>query len=141
MPKVYSVKNHVFQGEEEIEAEAIAAVNLILDLISKEGASCYGDIAVLSRDGTSDVFRDMMRMLKELNIPFSVKEQTKFIDDAVIGQLIAYLKIIDNFLDDKALAVAMLSPLGGFTENELAAVRTNGDGRFCELVLNDSNEK
>lgn len=141
LPKVYSVKNHVFQGEEEIEAEAIAAVNLILDLISKEGASCYGDIAVLSRDGTSDVFRDMMRMLKELNIPFSVKEQTKFIDDAVIGQLIAYLKIIDNFLDDKALAVAMLSPLGGFTENELAAVRANGDGRFCELVLNDSNEK
>lgn len=52
---------------------------------------------MLSRDGTSDVFRDMMRMLKELNIPFSVKEQTKFIDDAVIGQLIAYLKIIDNF--------------------------------------------
>lgn len=37
--------------------------------------------------------------------------------------------------------MAMLSPLGGFTENELAAVRTNGDGRFCELVLNDSNEK
>lgn len=142
LPRVYSVKNHDCFKESDSIAEATAAVNLIVELIGKEGGKeCYGDIAVLSRNGDAPVTNEMMRMLKELNIPFSVKDKKYYAKDAVVGQLVAYMRIIDNFLDDKSLAVAMLSVIGGFSEDELADIKLHGGKQFCESVLQSRDEK
>lgn len=142
---VYSVKNHQKNAMSKAEAEAALVAHRVSALAKSEvdgKAVSFGDIAVLSRSmGSLESL--IVQKLKEMNIPVTLSEDAYFLERPETGQLINYMRLIDNRLDDEVMAIAMLSPFGGFCEDELAEVRLSGSDPFCALVASaaQSNEK
>ncbi len=138
---VYSVRaeNDVSLSKKEAEANLIAF--RIKELLSNQSELVsLSDIAILTRSmGTLEDL--VIAKLRKMNIPVSLKENAYYRAHPVSGQLISFLRLIDNRRDDKAMALSMLSALGGFGENELADIRLNGEGSFYECVLNSHSEK
>ncbi len=137
---VYSVRAENDASLSKKEAEANLIAFRIKELLSSSELVSLSDIAILTRSmGTLEDL--VIEKLRQINIPVSLKENAYYRTHPVSGQLISFLRLIDNRLDDKAMALSMLSALGGFGENELADIRLNGEGSFYECVLNSPNEK
>ncbi len=135
---VYSVRDNKDTSMLRNEAEATLIAYRVQNLL-EEGVS-PGDIAILTRSMGS--LEDLViEKLKQINLSVSLKEDVRYIDAPVTGQLINFLRLIDNRRDDKAMAVSMLSPFGGFGENELARIRMSADGNFFECVQSSDDEK
>lgn len=86
----------------------------------------YGDIVVLSRSmrGFADV---VLSELKKSGIPASVETRAGVTEFPEVKLLVEFLKVIDNPDSDIPLAAVMLSPVGGFSEEELLEIRRRGD--------------
>lgn len=82
----------------------------------------YGDIAVLVRKQTSTA-RAVLRMLYENGIPVTATAETDILEFPEAQLLLNILSYLDNRQQDIPLASAMLSPLGGFSDSELARIR------------------
>ena len=99
----------------------------VLDKKSKQMRPVrFGDFAILARDlkNYSDV---LCAKLESCGIPvFCDNNRDAFLDAVEISTLIAYLKIIDNPLQDIPLAASLRGPLGGFSDEELAKIRLCG---------------
>lgn len=134
---IYSVKNHEAKNLGSAEAEATLIVYRIVELLksSHNGKPVsFGDIALLTRS-MGELEKLVVEKLRSINVPVSLNEDAYYLYRPETGQLINFLRLIDNRRDDKAMAISMLSPLGGFSENELAGIRLNGSGKFYECVL------
>ncbi len=71
----------------------------------------------------------------EIGIPYVSDNEDTFISSPEVAFLKALLKIIDNPTDDVSLAAVMLSPVYGFTPDELALFRADGGkGPFYRCV-------
>ena len=88
----------------------------------------YSDIAVLARDGATA--KRFMREFALRGIPFDADVPGRLFDRSDIDKLTAFLRIIDNPYQDFALAAAMLSEGGGFTESELMELSDSGTGEY-----------
>lgn len=88
----------------------------------------YSDIAVLVRK--HDSAANIAEAFGRYGIPydFSRPDPAAFTRD--LKAIISMIKVIDNPSDDHALAAAMLSPFGGFAEDELAAISDEGEGEY-----------
>lgn len=134
---VYSVKEHKdedFMSKTEAEATLIAI--RVQELLNKSGDAPvkFGDIAILTRSmGTLESL--VVSKLRQINVPVSLKEDAFYLSRPETGQLISFLRLIDNRLDDKTMAISMLSPFGNFSENELGKIRLSGDGPFHKCVM------
>ncbi|MBE6807017.1 MAG: helicase-exonuclease AddAB subunit AddA [Ruminococcaceae bacterium] len=81
----------------------------------------YKDICILNR-----LSKDMPVFVKELNqmgIPVAVDKGEAFLSTPEVRTALSLLRVIDNPLRDVALAAVMLSPLYGFTTDDLAQIR------------------
>ncbi len=86
----------------------------------------YKDIAVLTRN-FGDSAKEIVKTLKESGIPATVvKSAAAYEGTYEVRCVKSYLGAIADPYDDIAFAGAMLSPFGGFSENELAEIRRNG---------------
>src|SRR5699024_4488341 len=120
LSEVYSVKSDVPSCEGESE-ETAAIVRRIVGLVRDEDRS-YGDIAVLVRRrgvGEDRIAAD----LRALGVPVSLGTAAGRTEGRADKLLVSVLRLADNFYDDISLTAVMLSPMGGFTEDELAAIR------------------
>ncbi len=137
---VYSVKDHDMSKMSKNKAECIEVARRVKELVEKGADFC--DIAILSRKLTAPVFQ-LAELLLDMGVPVSIGESAYFLQRPETGQLIAFLQLIDSHMDDRALAVSMLSPLGGFNENELGKIRLGRSGSFyeCALKAASSDEK
>ena len=137
MPDVYSVKRAPVKApDKNAEAEYICSEikRLVSDVTipdKEKGARRkirYSDIAVLVRK------RRYAQLIAEAfgrcGIPYDSSEVTVASYTGDIGALVSVVKVIDNPLDDYALAAAMLSPVGGFSEDELAEISDCGEGKY-----------
>ena len=99
----------------------------------------YSDIAVLARSSTS--LDELSTYLAKLNIPFDKETQVK--GSHSISILIAMLSIIDNFKQDIPLVTVMKSPLYSFSDEDMADIRLESEGRssFYEAVRRSSHPK
>ncbi len=117
-------------GKRALEAAAIG--NRIIDMIqgpnplfisSKEGErrASYGDIAILLRSmsGWSEEF---VETLTDMGIPAYSETRTGYFSAVEIRTVLDMLRIIDNPRQDIPLAAVMRSPIGKFSDEELAAV-------------------
>ncbi len=81
----------------------------------------------------------------ELVIPYISDNEDTFISSPEICFLKSLLKIIDNPTDDVSLAAIMISPVFGFSPEELALIRAQGGkGSFYKCVCafaNQGNQK
>ena len=82
----------------------------------------YGDIAILVR--TNAGWEDALRKaLKRHGIPAHSGSSTGYFSSEEIRRVMSFLRILDNPLQDIPLYGVLVSPMGGFTEEEIARIR------------------
>lgn len=107
----------------------------------------YSDIVILMKSVKNDggAFRDA---LDSLNVPSFVQKEEYF-ERREIKLMLSLLTLINNHLQDIPLLAVMRSPIGGFTDSELAMIRLmSGKRPFYNAVKEyeagedaDENEK
>ncbi|WP_422447276.1 helicase-exonuclease AddAB subunit AddA [Thermoanaerobacterium sp. DL9XJH110] len=139
-------------GEEPdaIQAEARIVAARIRELVDSDGEGGwyavfdkkegrfrplrYGDIVILLRS-TRDYAPVFMEELSAAGIPVYADLDTGYFDSVEVQTMISLLKIIDNPLQDIPLLSVLRSPIGGFSERELADIRIKGrEGCFYEAL-------
>ena len=101
----------------------------------------YGDIAILLRSLKGRV-NDYVDVLRQNNIPVDAAVTGSYFESPEIGDCLSILKVIDNPLRDIELAAAMRSPVFGFSDSELFAVRQAAepsDMPFYNCVLRSAS--
>jgi ATP-dependent exoDNAse (exonuclease V) beta subunit (contains helicase and exonuclease domains) len=94
----------------------------------KDGYICYDDITVLVR--AKKIFtEEIYNQLLLAGIPVSAEFSYSLYEYFEITQLIDYLKLIDNSMQDIPLLSVLKSCIGRFTDGELAQVRIKIQGR------------
>ncbi|MCR4849653.1 MAG: helicase-exonuclease AddAB subunit AddA [Lachnospiraceae bacterium] len=87
----------------------------------------YGDIVILLRSMT-DVAAAINKVFSEEGIPCHMSLKTGFFEAREIQDIIHMLKVIDNPLQETALFGAMTSFFGGLSDEDVAVIRTKGNG-------------
>lgn len=101
----------------------------------------YGDIAILLRSGKRNAVY-YAQELEKLGIPAFFESSSSFFDLPEIQLALSILRVIDNPAQDIPLLSAMLSPVFGFTADDLAKIRSDyRQGSFYSAVLRASREK
>lgn len=88
-----------------------------------------GDICILTRKRNKSA-AGIVRALTDAGYPVSGAQDNDLVYRPEVRQIIDILSYIDNTLQDIPLATAMLSPLGGFTYDELSAIRIAFKGQY-----------
>ena len=142
---------HLIEKGEEFETEAEYVAKLINKSVKnketvqeKDGTlrPCnYGDFCILLRaPGKSG--QEYLEALQEYNIPAYSDQGQDISASWVLQPIIATLQTIDNPAKDVPLIAAMLSPLFGFTPDDVNAIREKQmRGPFYAAVLRSEDEK
>lgn len=80
-----------------------------------------GDICILSRKRNKTA--DIVRALTDAGYSVTGEQDSDILNKPEVKQMLDVLSYIDNAKQDVPLATALLSPLGGFTCDQLATVR------------------
>lgn len=121
--------------EAQYEIESNLVVDKINDYITRINSQSkakeyeFKDIAILTRKKGENI-RYLYNKLQENNIPVSVELKSNLFDNPEVIFLISFLKILNNFEDDIALASVMKNPIFAFDENEFVEIKTFKDDRF-----------
>ncbi len=104
----------------------------------------FSDFCILFRSGKKAV-TPFTKVFEKFNIPFVSDNKSSFLQSPEIGFVISLLRIINNPTDDVSMLSVLLSPVYGFTPDELATMRTeNSRGNIYSCVVTASesgNEK
>ncbi|MCH5210497.1 MAG: helicase-exonuclease AddAB subunit AddA [Oscillospiraceae bacterium] len=95
----------------------------------------YRDIVILMRSvkSSGDMLSDM---LAKFNIPAFVQKEEYF-ERREIKLILSLISLINNHMQDIPLVAVMRSPIGGFSENELAMIKIDYKGKsFYKAVKN-----
>ena len=82
-----------------------------------------GDICVLTRKRSNAAVQAVMRTLGNAGYGVTGVAEQNVLEISEVRQVCDVLEFLDNSLQDIPLASAMLSPLGDFTEDELAEIK------------------
>ena len=131
---VYSVKNDVRKTRLTREGRAVVSIierevnSQHYDLNAKDLVNTgYGDICILTRKNKGYSNEGIVQALKAAGIPVAGAQEENICNLAEVKEMLDILSLIDNAEQDIPLVTALLSPLGGFDENELALIRIKGD--------------
>ena len=117
--------------EDRRAAEARYIADLIRDMVSrgmtvtadkKTRPVRYGDIVILLRKGKGSA-EQYVRGLEAEGIPAWAEESGGFFETAEVSTVVSLLKVIDNANQDIPLLALMLSPIYGFSNEEIARIR------------------
>ena len=146
-PRIYDVWEEAFSEKTEAPDPAASCVaDIIADECGKtyydpkderEKRIGYSDIAILTRRGEDKATQKLVKELTARNIPVVSRVSQNVLDYPEIQALTEALKLTDCFKSDIPLATVMLSPVGGFCEEDLAEIvrfsRERGvKGGFCD---------
>lgn len=82
-----------------------------------------GDICILTRKNKGPSVEGIVGALESAGYPVSGAQDANICCRPEVKQMLDILSVIDNAEQDLPLVTALLSPLGGFTEDELAKIR------------------
>lgn len=121
---LFFVKDEESDAEEELPASILLEAAMIEDRIRdlKEEGYRYGDMAILVRSG-KDKMQELADYLDSKGIPVLFESRTGYFDTREVSLVMNYLSVIDNACQDIAMASVLLSPIGGFTEEDLTHIR------------------
>ena len=114
------------EDEEDAKDEAVWVAAEISRLLRKERLDNGkpikpSDIAILIRSKKQMI--PFQKSLADLNIPFRLTASSDILQDPLTVQTFDLLKSVDNPYRDLPLSEFLLSPLGGFSLEELTAIR------------------
>lgn len=144
---IYSVPEDVAKRRQDGQAKLIASV--IQSEIGRtwfdadegiERTVGYRDIAVLVRDNLSAT-EAVLSELSERDIPVVTAAKVDIRSFWEIRALLDWLSLLDNAEQDVPLASAMLSSIGGFTEDDLAKIRLADKAAYYERNRGKSEEE
>lgn len=95
----------------------------------------YRDIVILLRSykGYEACFKQVFR---DNNIPLAVAASEGYFTTTEVQTILSFLSVVDNPLQDIPLAAVMHSPLGGFSNEEMALLRADcGNERLYYSVI------
>lgn len=120
------VELHIVENEEGADALEHEANCIAQYIISKleEGKAEYRDFAILMQTLKGRA-ATVERVLREKGIPVHMDAGNNFFSTADISVIVSFLRIIDNPLSDIPLLSVMMSPIFGFTPDEMAKIRIN----------------
>ena len=129
----------------DIELEAYMVADRIKSL-REERELKYSDIAILLRTNVewAESFR---RVLISEGIPAVCESSVGYFSAWEVQVMVALLKILDNPHQDLPLGTVLLSPIGGFNEEELAVLRidstkeVDNNADLWTRAVNSKNEK
>ena len=141
LPHIYNILDEALKPEEK---ESANIANLLAEIIDDELQQKFydvkeetfrrvtrKDIAVLTRAGeNNDYVKGIVEGLRARGIPVASGVAQNVCDFPEIKTLINLLKLLDCFIQDAPLVATLLSPFGGFTEEDLLSVA---------LFFNDNN--
>ncbi len=128
-------------GEDTMEVEAKRTAELICSMVesgfmvrSKTGARRmrYSDAVILA-SSVKPIANAFTAAFAEHGVGCTA-ENSDFFDRSEIMIITSLLKIIVNPRQDIPLIAVMLSPVGGFSEDDLVALRLMGDGDIYTLI-------
>lgn len=120
---------HLLQAskeEDHLEREADYLANYILEKIEASQTSPeplrFRDFAILmaSPKNTAEVFK---KVFAGYGIPVYTDNGGGFLETADVQQILSLLRVIDNPLQDVPLLSVMMSPLYGFSTDEISEIR------------------
>ena len=132
--QVYTVAGRAARSE-EFSAEGLAVLRLVEEALKstyydvdekREKRVQTGDICVLTRKRDNAATRGIVRALSS-KYPVAGAAEVNVCDRPEIIRLLNVLAFLDNGRQDVPAAAAMLSPFGGFSEEELIKIRVFSD--------------
>ena len=94
----------------------------------------FKDIVILHRSPKTTAF-EILDTLKKFGVPAYVPDEENYFRATEVQIVTSLLNLLDNTRQDIPLAAVMLSPIGGFSAEELAEVRiANPDADFYTAV-------
>ncbi len=129
-----TIDTYVVLGNKDLEAEGRLTAQIIQEMVNgdeplmiQDGDTLrrvsYGDIVILARS-TKAAGQTYFDMLTEAGIPVVMEHTQGFFDTREIRLMTQMMQVIDNPRDDLALAGVLCSPMFGWSEEELALVRS-----------------
>lgn len=113
-------------GAEKKRAEAEHIARYIAKTIRESRGTdqpyTYRDFAILLRS-TKDTATLYRKTLSEAGIPVYAEQGGGFLETPEVMTMLSFLSVIDNPVQDVPLLAVLLSPLFGFTEDEVASLR------------------
>lgn len=121
--------NDEIPEKDKLEMEATMIGKRIQELLAEAGGTLqYKDIVILLRatKDKADVFQEV---LAGMGVPVFCDINAGFYQSKEGKLILSLLQIIDNPLQDIPLLAVLKSPIGGFTENEIAKMRLQDRNR------------
>lgn len=153
LPSVYGVLDDKNDYEEELtpaRKEGMVVAKKILDIYGKNIYDAkekvvkqihFGDIAILCRN--NDYLKEVAKVLLDFKVPIATNLVENIFSQNDVQVLLSFLRLLNNFHDDIALATFMTSFLGHFTFDDLAKIRLASPDEefFYNAVKNYSSSK
>ncbi len=133
------------ESAKQAEARAIAGrireLMVSLRVMDKAGGSLrpvrYSDMVILLRtnSGWDEEFKEV---LEEEGIPVHITSRTGYFGATEVQELLQLLRVLDNPTQDIPLFGVMKSVFGGFTEEEIASLRSGNKGVSLYQAVKES---
>ena len=124
-----------YDNVRQLEALAIAArikqLKGSLKVMEKSAGELrpvrYSDMVILLRT-TSGWDEEFKKILEQQGIPVYITSKTGYFGALEVQELLQFLRVLDNPRQDIPLFGVMQSVFGGFTQEEIAQIRSGGEG-------------
>ncbi|MBE6784408.1 MAG: helicase-exonuclease AddAB subunit AddA [Ruminococcaceae bacterium] len=121
-----------FEETDRATAQAVHVANEIKKILEK-GRFKLNDIAILLRKNKSIPL--FVQVLNDMGINAYADESENLFETKEVRTVFSLIKVIDNPIRDVPLLAAMMSPIFGFTADELTSIRINHkSGSFYSAV-------
>lgn len=132
-PRVYDLSEEIYKsGDKRVKPDISALIaNIIRGELTREYYNPkekknkrvgYSDIVILSRNKSGPYVENLVGGLVARGIPVASEVKQNICEYPETATLLNALKLIDRFTDDAALVSVLKSPIGGFTEEDLAGI-------------------
>ncbi len=100
----------------------------------------FRDIVILHRSPKIAAF-EILDTLKKFGVPAYVPDEEKYFQAAEVKIIVDLLTLLDNARQDIPLAAVMMSSIGGFSAEELAAIRIATPGEDFYTAVSRGSDK
>ena len=123
--------DNVRQLEAQVIATRIKQLKSSLQVMEKSTGELrpvrYSDMVILLRT-TSGWDEEFKKTLEQQGIPVYITSKTGYFGALEVQELLQFLRVLDNPRQDIPLFGVMQSVFGGFTQEEIAQIRSGGEG-------------
>ncbi len=122
MPEGYSESVYIAERIESLLSSGMT-------VRQKDGSQkplSYRDICVLIR--TKKIGSELCEILRHRDIPAYFEESQGFFENTEVSVILSFLDILDNPLQDVPLLCVLMSPIFGFTADDIAKIRIEQRG-------------